>query len=120
MFLKRIAFLLPAMLVLLLCAAAPGAFGALSETLDAAIAYPNPFQTRLGHTAVVFDNLTAEFRLRIYTVTGELVYDKTLTTGDGKFAWDVTNNDGERLAGGMYIYLLTGGGKKTGKIVVIR
>jgi hypothetical protein len=83
--------------------------------------FPNPFRPALGHTAVTFDNLTESARLRVYKITGELVYDAAITTTDGTFLWPAVNDDGDALATGIYVYLLsTDGGKKTGKLAIVR
>lgn len=97
-------------------------FAILSPNLKSAVVYPNPFRPSLGHTAVTFNNLTASARLRVYKVSGELVYDAAITTTDGTFLWTAVNNDGDALATGVYVYLLTsnGAGKKTGKLAIVR
>ena len=84
--------------------------------------YPNPFRKKLGHTTITFDNLTPTVRLRIFKMTGEEVFDKTVDTVDGKAVWPVANTKGVALASGIYIYLVTnsGGEHKTGKIVILR
>ena len=93
----------------------------LSTDLNSVIAYPNPFQAKLGHTKVTFDNLTSTARIKIYKKTGELIYERVISTTDGRSAWDLTNNDGSGVASGIYIYLITSGDNKcTGKIAVLK
>jgi len=100
----------------------PRAYGVAYPGLDSVIVYPNPFQARAGHTVIYFGNLTASARIRIYKMTGELVSEKDVSAVDGKAAWDVTNNDGNAVADGLYIYLVTNddGQKKTGKVAILR
>lgn len=101
---------------------AGAAIAALSRDLDNVIAYPNPFEPKAGHSSITFDNLTDSARIRIYTMNGEQILDKNITTTNGKSAWDVKNNDGENAAHGIYIYLITNdkGQKKTGKLGIKR
>jgi hypothetical protein len=87
--------------------------------------YPNPFTT---FTTFHFDHNKAgeqiDVMLQIFTVSGKLV--KTLsgswfTTGNhfDQLSWDATDDFGDRLANGVYIYKLTlkpQSGKNTSKI----
>jgi hypothetical protein len=95
---------------------------ALTTNLDSVFVYPNPFDARLNHTAIVFANLTASAKIRIYKLTGELIFERDITTVDGTAVWDVTTSDHSNVASGLYIYLITndGGQKKTGKIAILR
>lgn len=90
--------------------------------LTQAHAFPNPFKASLGHTTVTFTRLTAQARIRIYTVSGELV--QTLERSDASTdstVWDTLNSQGHRTASGLYLYAIDGGGdKKTGKLAIIR
>lgn len=94
-----------------------------SANLGNAHAYPNPFRAEQGHNKITFDFLTAGARVRIYDINGGLVQDLTDDNNDGQIFWnDVKNDSGERVASGMYFYLITdpGGRKETGRIGVIR
>jgi hypothetical protein len=95
---------------------------ALAANLNSVIVYPNPFEPRIGHVAVTFDNLTASARIRIYKLTGELVYDRELEAPAGTAVWDVTNKDGYPVASGLYVYLVTNssGQKVTGKLAILK
>ncbi|MEK7812863.1 MAG: T9SS type A sorting domain-containing protein, partial [Candidatus Desantisbacteria bacterium] len=87
--------------------------------LDNAYCYPNP--TKTGE--MVFAGLTDQVRVQIYNIAGELIYDRTHTTTDGKWTWRCENNDGDKIASGVYIYILSDsvtGGSKSGKLGVIR
>lgn len=90
--------------------------------LSKAIAFPNPFRANLGHDQIVFDFLTAGARVRLYDVSGGLIQDFLDDNNDGQIIWDVTNQSGQKIASGIYIYLITdpAGNKETGKIGVIR
>ena len=95
-----------------------------SENLSELIVYPNPYKPNsgLGHTNIIFDNLTENAKIRVFNIAGELVRTMTEDDTDGRYEWNATNDGNERLASGVYIYLITdnSGHKKTGKLAVIR
>ncbi|MFH1961481.1 MAG: T9SS type A sorting domain-containing protein [bacterium] len=72
------------------------------QSLKASYCYPNPST----NGEVVFDKLTKQVKVRIYNLAGELVYDRAHTT-DGKWVWKCENNDGDKAASGVYVYILT-------------
>ena len=84
--------------------------------------YPNPFDFSRGHTQIAFTELTPDARIRIFTLTGELVVDSGELSWQGTWAWDMKNREGERVARGIYIYFVTNsqGEKKIGKIAVVK
>ncbi|HDS08985.1 MAG TPA: hypothetical protein ENN73_02055 [Firmicutes bacterium] len=100
-----------------------------SKDLEGVIVAPNPYKkgvSTVNH--VVFARLTKEAEINIYTLSGTLV--KTLTHnpstagmyGPGSCIWDVTNEDGEEVASGLYLWIATNpaGDKKSGRLVIIR
>jgi hypothetical protein len=92
----------------------------LSSTVFAA-AYPFPVPY-IGsqHTSIYFKDLAGAGSIQIYTIAGEKVADLSVAPGEVLKQWDVRNNAGQRLASGVYIYLITAGGETTkGKLVVI-
>jgi len=91
--------------------------------------YPNPFkpndnkpQTGDWDTGIIFDGLTNNSTIKIYTMSGELVNTLEETDNDGKYQWDVKNKEKEKLSSGTYIYRITNssGEKITGKIGIVR
>jgi len=109
-----------------------GQFVAAASNLDNVVIFPNPinFDTAARST-VKFKNLTSDPMIRIFTVSGEVVktinplYQVALTGTvndgiSGEAEWDGTNDNGERVARGIYLYMITDGSgrKKIGKIVV--
>lgn len=89
--------------------------------LESLIVYPNPFRST-KHTQVTFEGLTADVNIRIFTFSGELIY-KAEITGQFNWKWNVKNTQGEKVARGIYFYLITDnntGTKKTGKIAIIK
>ena len=92
----------------------------VSPTLQDIKVYPNPFRPLKGHKGVIFNGLT-DAKIRIFTITGELIREGQVI-GEGYWLWDGKNENGEEVARGIYIYLITdnAGNKKVGKIAVIK
>src|SRR5258708_1265289 len=83
--------------------------------------YPNPWRSdRHSVRQMSFDQLTVNTTVKIFTVSGR--WAKTLTTSSTSVTWDLTNDSGDRVASGMYMYLITtdAGQKKTGQVAVIK
>jgi hypothetical protein len=83
--------------------------------------YPNPWRGDKHATKnVAFANLPGSCSVKIYTVSGHLTKD--LGTVNGKAIWDLTNESGDKVASGVYVYLIKDGdgNKVRGKIGVIR
>ena len=98
-----------------------------AANLSDAYVYPNPFKPnspgRFKAAKLTFKNLPAEATIRIFTITGKQVAElrKTESTGDN-YEWNATNDYGQKLASGVYIFFITspGGGKAKGKFAIIR
>ncbi|MBU2573346.1 MAG: T9SS type A sorting domain-containing protein [Elusimicrobia bacterium] len=89
--------------------------------LGAAHCYPVPFKPSAGHTTITFTGLTSSARVRIYTISGELV--RTLDKSDaGDFLeWNVKNARGEAVVSGVYLYVVKSASQtRTGKLMIIR
>lgn len=82
---------------------------AISQVLN----YPNPFTTRTQFVFTLTGNeIPEEMTIQIFTVTGQLV--RTITKAElgaihiglnrTEFAWDGTDEYGDRLANGVYLY----------------
>ena len=90
-----------------------------------------------------FANLPARAEIRVYTVSGEIIaqiehsaegagsdigwYDSfsapNRVSADGEHAWDLLSENGQSLAGGLYLFSvrdLDTGETDTGKFVIIR
>jgi len=87
--------------------------------------YPNPWRSDRGYPAqITFDQLTGgNTTIKIFTVSGHLV--KTLSTqnsGLSTVTWNLTNDSGDRVASGIYLYVITdtAGDKARGKVAIIR
>ena len=96
-------------------------FDTAKADLSGAHCYPVPFKPSAGHTKITFTALTSTARIRIYTISGELVRTLRKAGADDFIDWDVRNERGAEVDSGVYLYLIDGGGKpKTGKLMVIR
>ncbi|MDH3216330.1 MAG: hypothetical protein OEN01_08565 [Candidatus Krumholzibacteria bacterium] len=91
--------------------------------------YPNPFSPIEGPTRIVyFLDTQSGVSVRIYDLTGALVYQHELRVGDAgtgpgpqEILWDGTNMKGESVRNGVYVCRLTVGSKSaTFKIAVAK
>jgi hypothetical protein len=79
-------------------------------TFSLAQNYPNPFNpnTSIGYTL----GATAHVTLEIVNMNGQVVrtlVDETQTAGEHAVSWDAINDDGKRVASGVYLYRLRAG-----------
>jgi hypothetical protein len=89
--------------------------------LTQARVFPNPWRADLhGVAPITFDQLTPDGEVRVFTVAGQAV--KHLTVTHGQVTWDRTNESGESVASGLYLYLITNAAaqKFTGKLAIVR
>ncbi|MDO8803902.1 MAG: fibronectin type III domain-containing protein [Elusimicrobiota bacterium] len=107
-----------------------GSVTSSAGTLADAFAYPNPYrpgssglfgQSTYGDN-IVFASLPVRSKVKIFNLTGGLVRELADDDGDGRCLWDTRNGDGTRAASGVYLYLVTtpAGGKKSGRIAIIK
>jgi hypothetical protein len=93
--------------------------------------YTNPLNQTDLTKPLFFTNVPPRGTLRIYNVSGQFVQQITWTEADlnetGDLLWDLRSREGNLIAGGLYLFMLTGKdannkevGKKMGKFVVIR
>jgi len=84
--------------------------------------YPNPWrQDQHSDIGVTFDNLPGGSTVKIFTLSGHAV--QTLhAVSTGVVEWNLQNDSGERVASGIYLYLIKdpAGNKTRGKFAVIR
>ena len=99
-------------------------------------AVPNPFRTgtsaetspfyhNFPDGSIKFFNIPREAYLKIFTVSGDLVWEthhSSSTGEDGIITWNVKNKRGQEVGSGVYIYRCEGsdGSGMYGRIVVIR
>jgi hypothetical protein len=83
--------------------------------------YPNPWRSD-KHTGknITFDGLTTGTDIKIFTVSGHKVAE--LHTDGPNIPWTLTNDAGDKVASGIYLYLITDtqGDKAKGKVAVIK
>jgi subtilisin family serine protease len=58
--------------------------------------------------------------LRVYTASGALVFEDDLDVADESYAWDLSSRHGERVAAGLYLYVIVAdsGTSEVGRLVV--
>lgn len=95
-----------------------------SASVSNAHPFPNPFRpnSNPSHTKVTFTGMSAGAKIQVFTTAGEPVFEKQLDGATSAFDWGAVNDQGQSLATGVYLYLITGadGESKDGKIAVIR
>lgn len=88
------------------------------------VVFPNPYKPNsgFGHDKIVFSGLTGSAKIKIFSLSGLKVRDMDKNDSLGTFTWDARNEDGEHLASGLYLYIVTGdnGQEKKGKIAIIK
>ncbi len=103
-------------------------FSTAASHLEKVIVYPNPYvegehaRITFGHPYEQGMQLTTNATIKVYNIAGELVATLEETNGDGILEWDATNDDHERLASGVYIYMVTNpqNERYIGKLAIIR
>lgn len=82
---------------------------------------PNPWRAdRHSAMGITFEGLPANVNLRLFTISGHLV--REFANISTTVSWDLTNTSGQRVASGVYLYLVTDGqGQKVrGKLAIIK
>jgi hypothetical protein len=80
------------------------------------VAYPNPFSFA-RHSGLTFWGAGVAYaRLQIFTLKGELLVTLEENSGASTVLWDGRNEQGNRIARGIYIYLME---DFSGKIVIV-
>jgi len=107
-----------------------GETASYGKTLEDVRLYPNPFipndkdsHTGDWTTGIIFDRLTCDTAtIEIFTLTGELVRNLEVEERLSLIQWDGTNKNGDKVASGTYLYLITteSGEQRSGKLVVVK
>lgn len=113
-----------------------GLFGSVASELSDILVYPNPYVPNDGkadtgrpysisdsETGIIFENLTSDVRISIYTVSGECVFDRYIDDTGGSYRWNAANSAGQDVASGIYFAVIktpSNGRKITRKIAVVR
>ena len=91
----------------------------VSTNLDGVRIHPNPVRVSRGDVSVIIDQMPANSQVKLFTVSGHWI--KTLDAPSGFVSWDLTNDSGDRVASGIYLYLIDSpAGKKTGQIHIVK
>ena len=83
--------------------------------------YPNPWRSdKHAGKSVTFANLPERPLVKLFTVGRHKV--RGLNETGGQAPWDLTNDSGDKVASGIYVYLITDGqgNKVKGKVAVIK
>lgn len=93
-----------------------------ADNLNSVKGFPNPFIIDPLNSRFYIENLAQNSSVSIFTSEGFLV--KTIPDNEilgARATWDGTNNNGDFVASGVYLYLVTTkqGAAKTGKVAVI-
>ncbi|MDZ7316164.1 MAG: hypothetical protein ONB24_08580, partial [candidate division KSB1 bacterium] len=94
-----------------------------AANLEAVYGYPNPFIIDQPGAKFYIDRLAVNSSVRIFTTDGYLI--RTIPQSQvlgARVAWDGKNDQGEDVADGIYIFLVTTreGAVKAGKVALIR
>ncbi len=88
--------------------------------LSNVLVYPNPFYPNRGQGFVTIDRIPASSKVRVYTLSGEKVWDATAGS-TGVVIWKGLNKSGNLVASGIYLAVIdSSAGKKVLKIAVER
>ncbi len=93
---------------------------AAASNLSAVRAYPNPYYTNRGQGFMTIDRLPASAKVKIYTLSGNKVWEGTAST-TGVLTWGAVNKSGVLVGSGIYLAAIESVvGKKVLKIAVER
>jgi hypothetical protein len=101
--------------------AAKASEGSLPTEYDLSLNYPNPFNPSTSFTLSLPE--AADYRITIYNVAGQLVrsFSGHLGTGRHELTWDGTNDQGDRVATGIYFLSAQAGeSSETIKMVLMK
>jgi hypothetical protein len=82
--------------------------------------YPNPYSPSRGNSMRFSVDRTTGGEVRIYTISGRLVKELLIASGENEVNWDVLNEEGNSIKAGLYLYTIIDaeGNKKTGKLAI--
>ena len=94
----------------------------VATALNGAKAYPNPWRSdKHANMSIQFDGMPAASLIKIFTVSGHEVKELSADS-NGKASWDRTNDAGQLVASGVYIFLIIDpqGNETSGKLAIIK
>jgi hypothetical protein len=93
----------------------------VTSDLSSIRVYPNPWRSdKHSGKSIIFDMLPANCKVRIFTTSGRVA--REFDNVNGSVSWDLTNESGDKVASGVYVFLITDnqGNKTRGKVAVVR
>jgi hypothetical protein len=89
--------------------------------IDAKV-YPSPYSSSKGNSMRFSVDRTTGGEVKIYTISGKLVKELVIQSGESDVNWDVLNEEGNNITAGLYLYCITDGegNKKTGKLAITK
>ena len=86
--------------------------------------FPNPWRSDryTGQPYITFDHLPLGSTVKIFSVSRAFCDQRPAGSDPTMAKWLLTNDSGDKVASGIYIYLIKAdqGQKKTGQVVVIK
>lgn len=83
--------------------------------------YPNPFVADGSANAITFANLRQQTRVQILSEHGKVVKTLLKNGSNGDLDWDLTNDSGDAVASGIYLYRIIENEKeRMGKLAIVR
>lgn len=91
-----------------------------ASDLTGVLVYPNPFYSNRGQGFVTIDRLPANSKVRVYTLSGDKVWESSAGS-TGVVIWKGVNSSGSLVASGIYLAVVdSSAGKKVLKLAVER
>jgi len=104
-----------------------GVFANTAFSLGSVNVFPNPYKPGSGSlfdaAAITFDNIPDQSTIRIYTLMGDQIKEMRTTFADAnQKLWDTRNEQGKKVASGVYFYLITTpeGTSHKGRVAIVR
>lgn len=107
-------------------------FPKVATDVSDVIAFPVPFRPNAGNSSrygswadgITFANCPGIGTIKIYTIAGDLVRKIDIASNldiNSDVKWNLKNENGDIVASGVYIWeVISGGNRKTGKLMVIK
>jgi hypothetical protein len=97
-------------------------------SVEDVVVVPNPYPGAAPWTAteiadkIEFHNVPAHCKIKIYTLSGDLVQTLVNETGQGSIAWNLLSRSGQKVVSGVYIYKVEtpDGDYKVGKFMILK
>jgi hypothetical protein len=104
-----------------MAAATPSPLAVTPGAAETPRVFPNPWRVdRHRDQLISFDHLPPGSTVKLFTVSGHLV--RTLPKSDSTVTWNLTNEKGEAVGAGLYVYLVNNdrGQSARGQLAIIR